>query len=300
MTCIALLTYRLFFIGIVKTASSKFPKLFFEAWEGSNPVRGDSIFLQTSTSIAGKEHKVVAIGWYCKLIISTCGNCLDGTPQVMNRSRRVEIDGLWATEKYTKQTRRVNIVENMFKYFRTIDVHDHYRQGTLALEAHWTTRTWWHRLFRTILGIIVTDAYFMYRNDYLDNYLTEEGQLGYEEFLGILAHSMIYNTIDDDRNISERVTRKRSQSIPETTEKSNRHIANPLSSHPFYQERKDNAPVPANYRFKARCTACIICSTGGTIVGTCNPCKPNTDSNVCQETHEKTCSEKFQKVRHTI
>jgi hypothetical protein len=43
-----------------------------------------------------------------------------------------------------------------------IDVHNHYRQGTLALEAHWTTRWDW-RFFGTFLGVVEVDACVAYK-----------------------------------------------------------------------------------------------------------------------------------------
>ena len=49
-------------------------------------------------------------------------------------------------------------------------MHDHYRQGSLAIEREWITHTWWHRTFGTIC-ICVVDAYLAYRyesdNDFL-------------------------------------------------------------------------------------------------------------------------------------
>jgi hypothetical protein len=242
------------------------------------------------------EHKVVAVGWYCKLIktiISTCGNCLEGVAQVVPRSRRIEINGLWETENYFKSTRRVNIVQNMFRHFSTIDIHDHYRQGTLALEYHWKTRNWWHRLFSTLLGIIFTDAYFMYRKDYLDYNNVEQDILSFEEFLGILAYEMIHNTIDEAAN--SRNLRKRSQTDIDQAVTHWKHTANPLSSHPSFNERKMNSPQAKYYRFRTRCTICdkitshycTLCSDNNHIVGICNPQKANDGAGACQEMHEQ-------------
>jgi hypothetical protein len=77
-----------------------------------------------------------------------------------------------------------------------IDVHDHYRQGTLGLERHWKTYTWWHKLFCTIAGVVYTDCYFAYRYDFLSAGVEHREMLEYEEFLGELATSMIFNELD--------------------------------------------------------------------------------------------------------
>ena len=50
-----------------------------------------------------------------------------------------------------------------FQYYRTIDIHDHYRQGNLAFERDWITRNWFHSFFRTMLGVITTNTYLPYR-----------------------------------------------------------------------------------------------------------------------------------------
>ena len=44
-----------------------------------------------------------------------------------------------------------------------IDVHNHIRQGGLALEEAWRTERWHHRVFACIFGIIETNA-FLARN----------------------------------------------------------------------------------------------------------------------------------------
>jgi len=57
---------------------------------------------------------------------------------------------------------RPNVVEKYFSNANAIDVHDHYRQGGLALERSWRTHTWWHRVFATLLGMCETDAYLAF------------------------------------------------------------------------------------------------------------------------------------------
>jgi hypothetical protein len=42
-------------------------------------------------------------------------------------------------------------------------VANHYRQGGLSLETAFRTQTWWHRVFMSVLGIAVTNAYLMFK-----------------------------------------------------------------------------------------------------------------------------------------
>lgn len=78
------------------------------------------------------------------------------------------------------------MIEMLFDNFSTIDVHDHYRQGSLALEEGWKTQPWWHRIFAKLFGCIITDCFLAHRisqmrkgADY-DDFALLSGRLGYE------------------------------------------------------------------------------------------------------------------------
>ena len=47
-----------------------------------------------------------------------------------------------------------SVFENLFLHLPRIDVHDHLRQGTLALEKSWATHSWSKRVFSTVLGVL--------------------------------------------------------------------------------------------------------------------------------------------------
>ena len=111
------------------------------------------------------------------------------------RRRTKNVAGV--TVEVQKQVLVVTMVKVMFAVFSAIDIHDHMRQGVLAFHTHWKTNTWWHRLYSTILGIIVTDAYLMYKMEHLEhNHGVDNGLLGYTDFVDRLAFSLIHNTID--------------------------------------------------------------------------------------------------------
>jgi len=132
-----------------------------------------------------------------KRIISTCSN---GRPSqyehIVERSRVIEVDRALQAESYSKHTPQSEVVEELFRCFSVIDVHVHYRQGTLALERHWKTYCWRHRLFCTIVGVVYTDSFFAYRQDFLSSGADTTTMMGYETFLGTLASSMIFNNLD--------------------------------------------------------------------------------------------------------
>ena len=52
------------------------------------------------------------------------------------------------------------------EYFRTanrVDIHNQYRQGLLAIERIWKTKSWNIRLFQTVMGMILVNAFFAFR-----------------------------------------------------------------------------------------------------------------------------------------
>ena len=64
-------------------------------------------------------------------------------------------------------------------------MHDHYRQGSLAIEREWITHTWWHRTFGTIFGICVVDAYLAYRYESDKDFLASTDVVDFTTFMDL-------------------------------------------------------------------------------------------------------------------
>ena len=67
----------------------------------------------------------------------------------------------YITEKKDVSLPAPKVIKTLFTWFPKVDVHDHLRQGFLAFHETWSTLNWWHRLYSNILGIIITDAYYI-------------------------------------------------------------------------------------------------------------------------------------------
>ena len=93
-----------------------------------------------------------------------------------------------------------------YEFYGAIDVHDHYRQGSLAFERHWITRKWYHSFFRTIFGVIITNAFLMYRYEQnsVPSVDPNKDDDDFSTFLGKLAFQMIakYNPTSVHRHSS--------------------------------------------------------------------------------------------------
>ena len=197
-TCKHLLRYGMHFIGVVKHATRGFPKAIFNAWEATKPHKGETRVMMAKVDIDGEEHPLLALDWKsgktCKRIISTCSNGGKSVRDfVVERTRVIRIDDTLGVEHYEKVIEQPNVAALMFSGFSAVDVHDHYRQGTLELERHYKTESWWHRLLCTILGITYTDSYFAYCHDYEGAPRGNKKMLSYREFLQSVAIDMIKN-----------------------------------------------------------------------------------------------------------
>lgn len=80
------------------------------------------------------------------MFVSTRRLTLPGNPSIIPRDRIDLVDGTRTTVHYESIVQRPQMVENIFTYFSAIDIHNHYRQGTLAMEESWGTHCWWYRI----------------------------------------------------------------------------------------------------------------------------------------------------------
>ena len=140
----------------------------------------------------------MAVGWAdkkLKTIITTRGSTLPGTPCVKKRVHKVMVDGEIVDEHVQFSVPRPQMVEFGFDVYSTIDVHDHFRQGSLRMESGWKTQKWWHRVFASMLGMIATDSYLAYRHD-CRRFVNEEDD-AYDCFLDFM-YKLSYELINNE------------------------------------------------------------------------------------------------------
>jgi hypothetical protein len=214
-TAIEVLKRGCHYQGPLKSCYSGFPKEHFEEWGRTTPERGAHTVVTANVTVnEGENEKVLlGIGWCAKkkmtkTFISTFGSSFDGDPHVVLRSARQmnEETRIWETVHQERPTNRPSVVADIFKNINSIDLHDRYRQGYLALENSWGTHVWWHRLFATLLGMDATDAYMAYSYDFDRYAIHEDGEkMSFFQFLGKLAYSLIFNPYrEQPRNIRRR------------------------------------------------------------------------------------------------
>ncbi|OQR88090.1 hypothetical protein ACHHYP_07563 [Achlya hypogyna] len=198
-TLVALWERGLYFMGHVKTAHCGYPKTILEQWNNGDlsvwttigkPARGSHLLLESNNG----DQVFYALGWQDRKmlkLITNRGTTIPGSNAVRMRHRRViDDDGFESTLRYALEIKRPHMVEAFYQYFCAIDVHDHLRQGSLAMEMEWLTHKWWHRIVATIFGMVVVDAYLGF---HLDTGGKDQGQDNFISFIDQLAYQLINN-----------------------------------------------------------------------------------------------------------
>ena len=173
----------LFFQGLVKTASKEFPKKYLTDFDYDG--RGG----HTAATSEVDGVPLIAIGWQDKTLkqfVATCGTTEPGPPHRKRRYRNV--DGV-TSEAIWKLVKRPKIVADYFDAASKIDVHNHLRQGGLALESSWGTRKWHHRVLATLFGMIEVDSYLAYRE-----FHSSGRSISHDEFTEKLCLMLLGNT----------------------------------------------------------------------------------------------------------
>jgi hypothetical protein len=190
-TARACLEHGLHFIGLVKTAHSLYPKKFLNAVQLE---RGETYTMEC------KEEKLIAHTWADKKrksFVSTCGVTTDGQDYCRQRFQYNEQTGkMYRTERRVKRSR---LAQDYFENATSIDLHNRYR-AHFGLELTLKTRSWEKRMFSALLGMVLTNAYLMYKLDHeqssshFHRRLTRD-QMSRREFTKQIAQEMLHNRI---------------------------------------------------------------------------------------------------------
>ena len=183
-TAFHLRRYGLHFMGLVKTAHREFPKRYFK--EQKIEMRsGATVHAWTKK---GDFHLFAACWWdkTQKQFISTCGTNEPAPPH--KRVRYILENGI--NHRIFKETQTTAIPHEYFSFAQKVDVHNHRRQGILAMERTIQTQKWEFRLICTLLGIIMVDAYMMFchEND-------SDEQTSFESFVNEVAMELANNSL---------------------------------------------------------------------------------------------------------
>ena len=82
---------------------------------------------------------------------------------------------------------RPQVISLYFKYSNVVDIHNQSRQADLSLEKKWVTEDCYFRIYTTILGIIVTDTWKLFKDKHHKGFC----KVSISEFSDILAKELL-------------------------------------------------------------------------------------------------------------
>ena len=180
------------FIGVVKTATKKFPMDYFDYIEIKG--RGDYKVLSTLDDDTQRA-AMVAFLWVDKhrrYFVGISGGTAQAGP--MHRTRwcqfREELNA--DPDRVELEIPQNKMIKTYYDICADIDRHNRQRQDDLELERIVKTVTWWKRVCMSVFGMIVVAT----GNFYSEVVHQSEVDKITDAFFTKLAHEMIFNGID--------------------------------------------------------------------------------------------------------
>ena len=238
------------FIGVVKTATRRFPQSYLSQleMEARGEVRG--------VICKGDDDRplMMAFVWMDRdrrYFISNRSSLEPGEPYVRNRWRQVDTTPNAEPERVQLEIAQPKAAEVYYETCAMIDRHNRVRQDDLMLERKLGTMSWWIRVGLSIFGMCVVDGYYVAKGC---NIFRETPN----QFFEGLAEELIDNEYDG------RSIRRRS---PPQSDESRRRTLDPTSHlSPSKRKRKLKDGTVTRNTMQGRCGICdrktsYVCNT---------------------------------------
>jgi hypothetical protein len=158
-----------YFMGMVKTAHSGIPIQHLRGSFSQQSARGDTITLHLGAGHdRGFAHAWNEPGWRngkapkkpAKVFIA---NCFSAAPVAAWRKDRTYLLPDGTVERRFIDVPQTQVIREYFRTANSVDIHNQYRQGILAIERTWRTKSWNLCLFQTIMGKILVNGFMAFR-----------------------------------------------------------------------------------------------------------------------------------------
>jgi len=261
------------FIGVVKTATRKYPMAHLAALELQT--RGERKGL---TTVDGDGVRFLAYVWMDRdrrYFISTASSLAPGAAYSRHRWRQVDTTPNSAPERVELVIPQPKACELYYSACGQIDRHNRCRQDDLNVEKKIGTLRWDMRLNLSLLSMCIVDTWLLYKGA---TTTTENQKLFYER----LAEELIDNRYDTIGNAPRQRAREEDVPLQNTAFVSPR---SGLHAHltPTKKKRKTNNGGQTNYRFQAWCRECSNRKT----THLCSLCEDSDASNLVYICHTK-------------
>ena len=176
------------FIGVVKTATKRFPMQYLSQIELEN--RGEF------SGLVCRDHsgdpKFLSFVWMDRerrYFISSASSLQEGEPYSRKRWRQVSEEDNAEPENVELTIPQPKAAEIYYAVCGKIDQHNRHRQATLQLETKLATHDWSKRVNLSILAITMVDTWLVYKQ------CTHTSEIQ-KDFYGYLAEELIDNAYD--------------------------------------------------------------------------------------------------------
>ena len=168
------------------------------------------------------------------------------TPNTGHTKPGVPYEAKWRGvngEMMVREVPHPHLISQYFKHSNAVDTHNHLRQGELGLEKQWVTHDGFFRIITTLFGIVVTDAFLVYRHQLPTGH--HHKNLSIKRFSDMLCSDLLHNNFPsvvpddsvflpaDDENKNKHERRK-SRHSPRNNQQSNLPYCEPSDC--FLQE----------------------------------------------------------------
>ncbi len=231
------------FIGVVKTATRRFPQAHLSAIELHN--RGD--FRGVYTKDANGNTKAMAFVWMDRdrrYFIATRSTLEQGEYYARMRWRQVDQTVNADAERVDLEIPQPLAAEVYYRACASVDRHNRSRQDDLMLERKLETKDWSVRVNLSLFGMCVIDAYYVAKGCRICDETPAR-------FFEALAEELIDNNYGP--GMGTRGQRGGQASLPEENT-----VIISTSAHlmPTKRKRKDKHGVPLRFSLQGRCKVC--------------------------------------------
>jgi hypothetical protein len=191
------------FIGVVKTATKKFPKPWLSAYEMVNRGERKGLIVKDDSGRA----ILMAYVWMDRdrrYFITNTSSLSEGRPYIRQRWRQVDQEPNAEPELVDLVVSQPKACEVYYSTCGLIDQHNRHRQDTLCLEKKIETKNWATRVGSSLLAMMIVDSWLVYSQATK----TQESQ---QDYYAHLAEELIDNTYDQVGSGT-----RRSENIAET------------------------------------------------------------------------------------
>jgi hypothetical protein len=259
-TALELKMLGLRFIGVVKTASRKFPMAYLSNIQMG--LRGERKGLIACNE--NGEAIMLAFVWVDRerrYFISSCSSLAEGRPYIRQRWRQIA-EGEEDPERVELVVPQPKCAEVYYSTCSAIDKNNRHRQDTLKLERKIETTNWATRVGMSILGMVIVDSWLVYKaaTTVQDEVETQA------QYYTYLAEELIDNTYDDGQ-VSRRQRAGGTTPSPEVINRRTGAGRAGVLAHltPTKRKRKTKDGEVTKHSLQGRCKVCgmktrFVCS----------------------------------------